>query len=119
MIELVTELLPPRPETLARYGLTLESWNYLADLQGRICPIHGRLPSTGRLNIDHRHVNGWAQMSPGQRALYIRGLICWTCNRLYVGRGITVQISEAVTAYLKRPPPFTLARGPVPLVLPP
>jgi hypothetical protein len=108
-------LLPPRLETLAKYGLTVESWENLAACQEWVCGICKRLPASGKLCVDHEHVPRWKHMLAGQRALYVRGLLCWTCNHYYAGRGITVQKSRAVTAYLLRPKPFTVAlEAPIP-----
>jgi hypothetical protein len=105
----VTELLPPLPETMAKYGLTPASWRQLADRQGGVCAVCKKLPTTGRLHIDHVHAKGWSKMPHGARAIYVRGLLCHWCNRSYVGRGITVAKSEAVTAYLKQSMPFNVA----------
>jgi hypothetical protein len=41
-------------------------------------------------------------MPPEQRRLYVRGLLCWRCNTTFVGRGITVERSRAVTVYLEQ-----------------
>lgn len=60
------------------------------------------MPTTGRLVIDHFHQKGWKKLPPEQRRLWIRGLICWYENHAYLGRGITVQKSRAITAYLER-----------------
>jgi recombination endonuclease VII len=107
----VIELLPPLPATLEKYGLTLESWRQLAERQGSVCAICRRLPSSGRLNVDHIHVRGFKKMPAGKKALYVRGLLCFFCNKLYCGRGITIEKSKAVTAYLQQPLPFNVARA--------
>jgi hypothetical protein len=46
-------------------------------------------------------VKGWKKMPPEQRKLYVRGLLCWTCNHYYLARGITVRRSERVTLYFQ------------------
>lgn len=106
-----TELLPPLPETMATYGLTPESWRQIVAMQGGVCAICRKLPASGRLCIDHIHVAGWKHMKPGQRALYVRGLLCFVCNRYYCGRGITIAKAKNLVKYLEQPLPFSLARG--------
>lgn len=41
-------------------------------------------------------------MPPEKRKLYIRGLLCFWCNKTYVGRAITVKKAERVLEYLKQ-----------------
>lgn len=91
----------PKPPTLKKYGLTLDDWQALLADQGGVCAICEKLPPSGRLCIDHHHVRGWKDMKPERRRGYIRGILCWTCNHYYVGRGITVRKSQNVVAYLE------------------
>jgi hypothetical protein len=99
---------PPTPQTLARYGLSVDEWRAMLDAQGGRCGVCGRVPkpnkNTGkiRLVIDHEHVRGWKRMPPERRKLYVRGLVCWFCNHYYLGRGITVAIARGVVAFLER-----------------
>jgi hypothetical protein len=110
MTSAVTErLIPPSAATLAKYGLTMRSWLDLARRQGGVCGICQQLPKSCRLVIDHEHAVRWKHMPPGQRALYVRGLLCWFCNHYFCGRGITVAKSRAVTAYLLSVKPFNVA----------
>jgi hypothetical protein len=98
------EVVPPRSETLAKYGLTLGHWQLLVQAQGGVCAICGKLPPSGKLNIDHHHHSGghWKDMSPERRRQYVRGLLCWTCNKICVGRGVTIEKLRASAAYLER-----------------
>lgn len=114
----IVVLRVPGAATLARYGLSVESWNQLADLQGRVCYVCRKLPSSGLLNIDHEHVAGWAKMPDHARALYVRGLLCYWCNSHFVGRGITIAKASRVLDYLKKPLPFSIARQLLPPVAP-
>ena len=92
----------PKPKTLARYGLTLEAWRAILDRQGGVCAVCRRVPTSGRLCVDHEHVKGWKKKPPEERAKAVRGLLCFFCNHYYVGRAITVAKSRNVTAYLER-----------------
>jgi hypothetical protein len=96
----MTELLTPRPATLAKYGLGLYDWSDLALDQGGKCKVCHKLPKSGRLVIDHEHVKGWKKMPPDQRRKYVRGLLCWTCNRYFLARGATVKKMRAAADYL-------------------
>lgn len=91
--------VPSKP-TLAKYGLTLEGWKGHIDRQGGVCPVCKKAPTTGRGVVDHEHVRGWKAKPPEQRALYVRGVTCWFDNHSFLGRGITVEKSMNVTAYL-------------------
>lgn len=91
---------PPSNKTLAKYGLSREEWQERLTMQGGVCAVCHQEPSSGRLCVDHQHVKGWKKLPPEKRKLHVRGLLCWYCNHAYVGRGITIQKSRNVTAYL-------------------
>ena len=100
-------LIPQKP-TLAKYGLSREEWLQHLEDQDYKCGTCGTLPNVSirykgrRFVTDHEHVRGWAKMPPERRKLYVRGLLCFWCNKTYVGRAITVAIAEGVLAYLLR-----------------
>lgn len=88
--------------TLKKYGLSKEDWIALAEGQGWKCAICGVEPSTGRLCVDHQHgIKGWKKMKPEIKKTYVRGLLCWTCNRLIVGRGVTLKRLRSAVTYLE------------------
>ncbi len=91
----------PLPVTLARYGLTSLEFVELADAQGDACAVCRQVPTSGVLRIDHDHAKGWKRMPPARRKAFVRGLVCYVCNRYYLGRGITIAKSVGVTAYLR------------------
>jgi hypothetical protein len=105
-VETETNISPPAPSTLARYGLSLEEWQSLLHAQGGVCGVCGTVPSPSkrdgkvRLVTEHEHVRGWKKMPPELRKLYVRGLTCWWCNTSYLGRGITVEKAEGMVRYL-------------------
>ena len=92
---------PPSPETLRKYGLTAADWYLLLDRQGGVCAVCKKVPTTGRLCVDHYHVKGWKKMPEARRKLYVRGLLCFFCNRYYVGKSITIEKARNVVAYLE------------------
>lgn len=73
----------------------------MAEQQGWACYVCRQVPKKGRLCIDHFHVRGWKKMPAEQRKRYVRGLLCWTCNHYYLGRGITTAKARRVVQYLE------------------
>lgn len=92
---------PPTEPTLRKYGMTAAEWRQRLADQGGVCPICEKTPPSGRLVIDHEHVRGWKGMPPEQRRLYVRGLLCWTCNHYALARGMTVRRAANVARYLE------------------
>jgi hypothetical protein len=119
----------PSEATLKKYGLPESEWRAILERQGGVCAVCHQEPKPpkahpergGRLCIDHEHVyvatpgkktkTPWKKLPPEQRRLYVRGLLCWTCNTTYVGRGITITRSRNVTKYLERYEQQKLATG--------
>lgn len=101
-------LITPTPATLKKYGLSLEEWQAMADAQEHKCFVCQREPTKGRLHIDHDHVFMWRYMPPDERKLFVRGLLCFICNKHHLGRSMTVEkaakIIEYLQAYLARKP---------------
>lgn len=91
---------PPKPDTLKKYGLSLDQWRMILQRQNGVCAICQKEPSTGRLCIDHEHVKGWKKKESHERRLFVRGLLCFFCNHYYVARGISIAKAQAVVAYL-------------------
>lgn len=91
----------PTDKTLRRYGLTLTDWQAILKRQGGVCAVCRRLPTNGRLCIDHEHLKNWKKLKPRYRRLYVRGLLCFFCNHYYVGRAITVERAQNVVDYLR------------------
>lgn len=108
-------VLRPKRATLDRYGLTMRRWEEYVEAQGGVCPICERLPSSGRLCVDHEHCRGWARMPDEERAMYTRGLCCFHCNRFFLARGMSPQralnVKNYLDAYLARRPTGRLATG--------
>lgn len=86
----------------SHYGITLNEYEQLFKSQNGECYICGDLPNGRALSVDHEHVNGFSKMSPAQKKLYIRGLLCHRCNRLTMAGKVTVETFERATEYVKR-----------------
>jgi len=92
----------PTQKTLDKYGLNENDWYDIYNRQDGRCGTCGIIPSTGRFNIDHQHgIRGWKKMSPERRKTYVRGLLCYRCNRFLMGPGITVQTARGMVRFLE------------------
>ena len=91
----------PKPETLVKYGLTLEDWRAILEEQGWVCAICAKLPPSGRMVIDHEHTPKWKSMKPELRKTFVRGVLCWFCNAHYLGRSITLAKAKNMVRYLE------------------
>ncbi len=90
----------PREITLRKYGLTKEDYKEHWARSGGVCPICAKAPKNGRFNIDHEHVKGWSKMPPEKRKLYVRGLVCFFCNRYYLAKAININKAANIMDYL-------------------
>lgn len=94
-----SQLTPPRPATLKKYGLTEETWYILGDLQDWKCPICERQFSAElRPVTDHEHVKNYKKLSPEKKAKYVRGLTCNYCNLRRLPKG-SKNLSPVEIAY--------------------
>lgn len=85
---------------MRKYGLTELGWLIILDRQDGKCGACGRVPKTLRLVTDHEHVRGWKKMKGPERAKYVRGLLCWTCNHYRLARGATPENLLGAANYL-------------------
>lgn len=92
----------PSRQTLAKYGLTLDEWlAFIPVRKGvKVCPICGKAPKTGRFVVDHQHVANWKRMPPERRRVYVRGVVCTTCNHFVLTRYGNPDKHRAAARYL-------------------
>lgn len=94
-------IIIPTSQTLAKYGLSRDDWfSLVARANGR-CEVCGKVPPSGRLVIDHRHVKGFKNMPPEERRTHIRGLLDVYCNAYIIARNSLATLEGAVV-YLRR-----------------
>ena len=91
----------PADSTCAKYGMTVEDWKRIAKQQGYKCPVCRRSPTNGRLVVDHQHAYKWADMDPGVRRSYVRGLCCVSCNHFVLTRYGTIDKHRNAADYLE------------------
>jgi hypothetical protein len=85
-----------------KYGISKEDFAKLSIDQGGVCFICGASPKSRSLHVDHIHVKGYKKLPPEKKRLYVRGLLCFPCNKLLVGRGMTIEKAERLVKYLHR-----------------
>lgn len=91
----------PTRATLLRYGLSAEEWQAMWDKYQGACHVCLKVPSTGRLNVDHFHIPKWSKLPPEERKRWVRGLCCYTCNFKLLQKGVTIEKLERAAQYLR------------------
>lgn len=73
-----------------KYGISLEQYNDILNLQGGGCKLCGNKMKKDALNTDHCHETG-----------RIRGILCWMCNTALGTLGDNIVGLEKAMKYLK------------------
>lgn len=81
--------LQGRIAKLARFGLTVESYDELFKSQNGLCAICEK-PHWRNLAVDHDHKTG-----------KVRGLLCYRCNTLLGLASDSIQVLQSAILYLK------------------
>lgn len=89
---------PPVRRTLNVYGLTERSWLQLFHEQNWECGICRK--TKAHWNCDHQHVPGWKRMSAKDRVKYVRGILCWHCNKNNAPSNMSSEDASRFAAYL-------------------
>ena len=86
------------------YGICIGYYDRMLASQGGVCKICNKPPTTIRLSVDHRHVNGYKKLDIREKSKEVRGLLCFTCNVL-VGklekRNNSRQVLTGIVEYFK------------------
>lgn len=67
------------------YGLTLDEFEKMLKNQNGVCWICNKLPKSGRLCVDHRHIPKYKILSPEEKKQEVRALLCFMCNTMLHG----------------------------------
>jgi hypothetical protein len=89
----------PTKRTLDKFGLTEVEWLRLLHAQGWRCAICALPKKTW--NTDHEHVIGWAKFPPEKRKLFVRGVICWHCNKFNAPSNMDAAMADRLAIYLR------------------
>ena len=101
----------PRQETLVKYGLDETEWMKILERQNGKCGACHKVPTSGRMNIDHEHIRGWSKMKTADRKPFVRGLLCYMCNHYRLARGATIENLAGASGYLSAYAARKLGRG--------
>lgn len=82
------------------YGLEQLHFDALLIQQSGRCGVCNK-PLNKSIFIDHEHVRGFKKMAPEMKRRFVRGLLCFTCNRYLVAKN-TLATIDLVAAYLKK-----------------
>lgn len=86
------------------YGLTVNDYELMLKAQHGVCAICER-PSIGRrLSVDHEHIKGFKDFRVEDKKKYVRGLLCFQCNKYLIGRRkrIDAALFDRAAQYLRR-----------------
>ena len=89
--------MPYRKRRPSKHRTLLDSarpyYDAMLEAQDGVCGICGREPYPNRrFDIDHDH-----------KEMYVRGLLCWRCNR-WLWAFVTIDILRSAVKYLSRGP---------------
>lgn len=82
---------------LRHYGLTIQQWNSILELQGGGCAGCGALGKTRSLHTDHDHKTG-----------VVRGILCAACNAALRKLKDSASTARNLAEYLETPPCTTV-----------
>lgn len=88
----------PTQRTLDKYGLKVSDWLKLLQSQDWKCAVCHK--SKAKWNTDHEHVQGWSKMTAERRSIYVRGVLCWYCNRHIVQSNLTHTEAQRIADYI-------------------
>jgi len=95
------------------YGITLNEYEKILQLQSGACYICGKSPSETAyaLSVDHKHVKKDKQQNPRETRTRVRGLLCWVCNKAIAKfRDDPARLRKAAE-YLERWPAQEILKG--------
>lgn len=98
---MISDINIPSLATLKKYGIGYLEFSMMWNRQGGVCAICKRLPKSGKLCIDHEHVKGFKKFPLEKKRKFVRGLICYQCNRFVVGRWGTLPKLQNAVEYLE------------------
>lgn len=66
---------------LEHYGIDEDEYNRMLKTQGGVCKICGHPKKTRNLAVDHKHQLNFKKMKNSEKRKYLRGILCWKCNK--------------------------------------
>jgi len=96
----------PSKATLKKYGIDEYLWTLMYTAQDGKCAICGKPfedTEKDRISfVDHEHVKNYKNLKPERKRQYLRGLLCFQCNRLILQKSATLDKLRAAVKYLEK-----------------
>lgn len=99
----------PTKTTLKKYGLDEAQWVKIYLNQAGLCaccekPFWDSEKDEKLRNsyVDHQHVPNYKKLPPENKRQFIRGILCFQCNRLLNQKSNTVEKLKKAVVYLER-----------------
>ena len=83
------------------YGLTKKDFDCMLQQQNNKCAICDVDFNNKRINIDHEHCKGFTKLDPSDKKLYVRGLLCFNCNRYKVAKNDFASVKKVYNYLLE------------------
>ena len=83
------------------YGLTEKQYEKMLKSQMGKCALCGSLPMSRSHAVDHEHIKGYKKLEPKEKRKFVRGLLCFRCNKFKVGR-LDLEWAKKIYDYLKK-----------------
>lgn len=82
----MTDKVKQRDKYLYKYyGISQRQFLMMLDAQKDCCATCLQHFGVKRINVDHEHIKGFKKFPPELKAIYVRGLCCYKCNRFLLG----------------------------------
>lgn len=94
-------MTPRERHLLKSYGITQREYDGMLSAQRGVCAVCGSPPKTRSLHVDHEHVKGFKKMDANTKKRFIRGLLCFQCNWIFLSRGISLNRAKRIVEYLR------------------
>lgn len=86
---------------IKRYGITVRDKELMLEKQKYCCACCEKPFGGKKAYVDHEHCLGYSRLPPEEKRNYIRGLLCYICNKWLVAKNTRDTIGK-VYFYLKK-----------------
>lgn len=86
------------------YGITINEYESILELQGGNCWICERPPRNKKLCVDHKHEPGEKKRNPREKRSRVRGILCWHCNASLAKLNDNPKFFRKAAEYLEQTP---------------
>jgi len=91
-------------QRMRRYGITLEDRENMLKVQDNKCAACQAVLTPDNINVDHKHVEGFEDLSFEEKRRHVRGLPCDGCNKALGFANDDIDRFLRLINYLRSPP---------------